>query len=680
MDSRTRQDSVVDSRRVTIGAGFVLAVIAALIARLWYLQIYRGEDFRIASERNRLREVPQPAPRGLIYNRDAGLMLSNRPFFDLVIVPQYLIEKERTFEILSGLFHIAPEVIEKKLEKSASLPRFAPVEIKKNLTLHEVALVESVRFFLPGVDVEIKPRRAYSRNESAHLFGYLDEITGRELDNFRSRFPEGDYESQSTVGKLGVEKKYETYLRGRKGLEYLQVDAYGRLQSGRGFDLGGFQGRAPTRGNDLYLTIDGVLQNAAIEAFKNKNGALVALDPRSGEILAYVSNPNFSLSMFQDGLTSEDWQALQSNPFKPLLDKVTGGSYPPASTYKVVTAIAALEEGVVTPGRVFNCDGTFRLGNGLWRCHKRTGHGPVNLFSAMAMSCDVWFYQVGNLVGVDKIAKWAKLLGFGERTGLDLNMELPGLVPTSSWKLRERGIPWQQGDTINIAIGQGYNLATPLQLANAYAAIANGGTLYRPFLLRQIVDESGQVKERSSPKVIRKVPLQPWVVEAVQKSLRDVVDSPNGTARRIQSAQFSMAGKTGTAQNASLKRTKDIENIQLLQRDHAWFAAYSPAEDPRIVVVVLSEYDGGGGGSQAAPIAREVIEAFWRKQEPSRFSSVDASSSLGRGRVSPQQSQIGTGSRARPPSAAPEQDPNATTVDEGAGEGLPETDTLGSEE
>ncbi len=621
MESRSRQDSLVDPFRVTIGVVLVLVVVASLVSRLWYLQIYRGEDFRIASERNRLREVPKPAPRGLIYDRDGQLILSNQPFFDLVIVPQYLIEKDRTFDIISSLFHVSPEVIKKRLEKAASLPRFVPVEIKKNLTLHEVALVESVRFFLPGVDVETKPRRAYSRNESAHLLGYLDEITTRELETFKGRYPDADYEPQSSVGKLGVEKKYEWFLRGKKGSEYLQVDAYGRLHSDRTVNQGDFEGRAPQRGHDLYLTIDRNLQEAAIEAFKNKNGALVAMDPRTGEILAYVSNPNFSLEVFRDGLSAEEWQALQSNPFKPLLDKVTGGAYPPASTYKVITAIAALEEGLATPSRVYNCEGSYRLGNGLWRCHKRSGHGPVNLFQAMAMSCDVWFYQVGNLLGVDKIAKWAKLFGFGEKTGLDLNMELPGLVPTSTWKLRDRGMPWQQGDTINIAIGQGYNLSTPIQLASAFAAIANGGTLHRPYLLKQVVDESGVVKDRGVPQVIRTIPMKDWTLEALRKSLREVIDSPTGTARRILAKEYSIAGKTGTAQNASLKRTKDVENIQLLQRDHAWFAAYSPAEEPQIVVVVLSEYDGGGGGSQAAPIAADVIHAFWRKRDPSRFAS-----------------------------------------------------------
>jgi penicillin-binding protein 2 len=242
----------------------------------------------------------------------------------------------------------------------------------------------------------------------------------------------------------------------------------------------------------------------------------------------------------------------------------------------------------------------------------------------MAMSCDVWFYQVGHLLGVERIAKWAKLFGFGEKTGLELNMELPGIVPTSAWKLRNRGAPWQQGDTINIAIGQGYNLSTPLQLLNAFSAIGNGGTLYRPYLLKQIVNDAGQVVERGEPRVIRKIPIKPAVLASLRRSLDEVVHGPTGTARGIKFDGFTIAGKTGTAQNASLKRTKDVENIQLLQRDHAWFAAYSPSEEPQIAVVVLSEYDGGGGGSQAAPIARRVIDAFWRKNDPSRFAAHDA--------------------------------------------------------
>jgi penicillin-binding protein 2 len=270
------------------------------------------------------------------------------------------------------------------------------------------------------------------------------------------------------------------------------------------------------------------------------------------------------------------------------------------------------------------------------------------------MSCDVWFYQVGNLVGVDKIAKWAKLFGFGEKTGLDLNMELPGIVPSTSWKLRTRGVPWQQGDTINISIGQGYNLTTPIQLANAYAAIAKGGTLYRPYVLRKIVNEAGQVVESGAPKVIRKIEIKESVLAVIHQALKDVVHSPIGTAQKIRLENVTISGKTGTAQNAALKRTKDAENVQLLQKDHAWFAAYSPSETPQIVVVVLSEYDGGGGGSQAAPIAREVISAFWHKRDPEKFPRVtSATQAMGAAAGSlpaaGQQHDSGSQQSARPP-------------------------------
>lgn len=619
MESRARQESIIDARRIYIGVLAVLVLFLALLSRLWYLQILRGEDFSIASERNRIREVAQPAPRGLIYDREGELLLSNQPFFDLVIIPQYLSDREKTYGVLAELFHLDTGTIAKRMENASALPNFAPVAIKKNLTLHEVALVESVKFFLPGVDVETKPRRFYRRSESAHLYGYLDEISGRELEAYKIRFPESDYEAQSTIGKMGVEKKFESVLRGKRGREFLLVDAFGRLQTAKAFEFVGMKNEPAARGNDLYLTIDRQVQQAAMEAFKNKNGALVALDPRSGAIRAYVSNPNFSLALFQEGLSTEDWQSLQSNPFKPLLDKVTGGAYPPGSTYKIITAIAALEEGVVQPSRVYNCNGMFTLGNGRWRCWKRTGHGPVNMYQAMAVSCDVWFYQVGNLLGVDRIAKWAQLFGFGERTGLDLNMELPGIVPSTSWKMRTRGVPWQQGDTINVSIGQGYNLTTPIQIVNAFAALGNGGTLYRPYLLDKVVNARGEILEQGASKVVRKIPIKPWVLAAVQRSVKEVVHSEIGTARKIHMKEITISGKTGTAQTAALKRTKDIDNIHLLQRDHAWFAAYSPSEDPEIAVVVLSEYDGGGGSTDAAPIARDVIEAYWRQKDPAMF-------------------------------------------------------------
>lgn len=614
-----RNESLVDNKRLYFVLGGFLILLSLLAGRLWYLQILKGKDFAIASERNRVREVTKPAPRGLIYDADGNLLLANRPFFDLVIIPQYLQSKDETIRIVSDLFSIPVEQIERRLSEAQGIPRFVPVRIKRNLSLHEVALVESNKFFLPGVDVDTAPRRDYVHNESAHLFGYLGEVTPKELDSLNAASRDYQYRLGSIIGKLGVEKKYEQFLRGVEGKDYLQVDAYGRLQSSSSFDFGLNEKKQGRRGYDVYLTLEDEVQRAAVEAFRNKNGALVALDPRNGAVLAYVSNPNFSLSMYQDGLTSEDWQVLQNNPFKPLLDKVTGGAYPPGSTFKIITAIAALEEGVVNASRAWPCNGVFTLGNGRWRCWKKEGHGWVNLRRAMEVSCDIYFYQVGNLLGVDRIAKWSRAFGLGEKTGLDLNMEVPGIVPSTEWKLRARGQQWQSGDTINISIGQGYNLMTPIQIANLFAAMGNGGKVYRPYLLKKIVDEAGNIVAEEKPLERRRVQMRPENLALVKASLYDVVHSPTGTGKKSLVPGFTVSGKTGTAQTSALRKASEQEDVAFQLRDHAWFAAYSPSENPEIAVVALSENDGGGGGSNAAPIVQQVLEAFWRKRHPDKF-------------------------------------------------------------
>ncbi|MBX9703008.1 MAG: penicillin-binding protein 2, partial [Silvanigrellaceae bacterium] len=473
-----KYDSMVDpKRRGLVLAGF-LGLTGALSFRLWYMQILKGYDFSIASEKNRVREVNKPAPRGLIYDRNGKILLANRLFFDLVIIPQYLQDASKTLSIVSELFHIPQVQIERKLQDSQMNPKFVPVRIKRNLSIHEVATLESNKFFLPGVDVDTAPRRDYLGNESAHLFGYLGEVTAKELDMLNVRHMDYRYRIGSIIGKTGIEKKYEKYLRGIEGKDFLMVDALGRLQSENFIDPNFNINKQAERGHDIYLTIDADLQNVAMEAFKNKNGAVVAMDPQTGALLCYLSNPNFKLSIYQDGLTAEDWQTLQLNPYKPLLDKVTGGAYPPGSTYKPIVALAALEEGVITPERTFRCPGFFTLGNGIWKCWKHGGHGVVNMRKAIELSCDVYFYNIGNILGIDRIAKWGKLFGLGEKTGFDMNMELPGIAPSSEWKLRTKEMPWQSGDTINASTGQGYNLTTPLQMLNMYAAIANGGKLF----------------------------------------------------------------------------------------------------------------------------------------------------------------------------------------------------------
>jgi penicillin-binding protein 2 len=615
---KSKQETVVDAKRRNFILTSFLMLCGALIARLWYLQILRGSDFFIASQKNRLREIIKAAPRGRIYDSYGNLLLSNRLFFDLVVIPQYLHDVERTLGILAKLFHIPPPLIEKRLKEFALSPKFVPIQIKKNLSAHEVALLESNKFFLPGVDIIASSRRNYIHHGSSHLFGYLGEVTQKELDylnNFSSKF---QYRVGSIIGKTGIERKYENFLRGEEGKEFLQVDAFGRLSSDKSRYGVQEEGAIPVkRGHDVYLSIDNHLQQACINAFKEKNGAICVINPQSGYILSYVSNPSFKLSLYQKGISSEEWQILQTNPFKPLLDKVTGGVYPPGSTFKMIMAVAALEEGVVTPEKTFSCPGYFTLGNGRWRCWKHTGHGAVNLRTALQQSCDVYFYNIGNMLGVEKIHKWSKEFGFGEKTGLDMNMEHAGIAPSIEWKLKTKGYPWQSGDTINLSIGQGYCLATPLQILNAYAAFGNGGLLFQPQLVTKIIDSSGNVIERTKPNPVHKINMKPETISAVRAGLADVVMSPMGTGRQGRVNGHTVAGKTGTVQNAALKYTKGVslDNVAFQALDHAIFVSFSPVENPEIAVVVFSEYEGAGGGSRAAPIAADVIQTYWDKKQ-----------------------------------------------------------------
>lgn len=620
MKFQKHNENIIDpTRRKALLTGFG-ALTAGIIARLAYLQILNGKNFEIASLRNRMREILLPAPRGIIYDKDGEVLISNKIFYDLVIIPQYLQNPDKTLAIISNLFNIPYEYIQGKLNDSKDNPKFLPIKIKRNLSLHEIVLLESNKFFLPGINIDAEARRDYTGNESAHLFGYIAEITPKELEIFNAQNRSHPYQPNFTVGKSGIEKKCEIYLRGLEGRETRLVDAYGRLQSNT---LNININQKPIRGNDVHLTIDRTLQAEAEKAFWNKNGAVCAMNPKTGAILAYLSNPNYKLSLYQDGLTPSDWQALRTNPLHPLLDKVTGGAYPPGSTFKVITAFAALESNIITAEKRFTCPGYFNIGSYQWKCWKHEGHGSVNLTEAIMLSCDVYFYNIAQLMGIDPITKWSRLFGLGERTGLDLNMELTGIVPSQEWKLRTKKVPWQKGDTINAAIGQGYNNCTPLQILNLFSTIANGGNLYKPYLIDKIVAIDGRVLLESQPTLIRNLNLNQTHLSLICKGLFDVVQSQNGTAKKARVNGFNVSGKTGTAQNASLKVTKDISktNVDMLALDHAWFVGFSPSEDPEIAVVIFSEYEGGGGGAFAAPIAQKLFETFLRKKFPEKFSN-----------------------------------------------------------
>lgn len=612
-----KQDSLLVQSRFLWAGLFILTMTGGLLFRLWYVQIYKGDYYRKISERNRVRRIEIPAPRGVFYDRNGDILLGNRPFFDLVYIPQYVKDKETTFKILSRLLHIPAERFEISLRQSRGRPKFLPISLKRNLSLHEVSTIEANKIFLPGIEIRVAPRRDYKEGIPPHMVGYLREVDQETLEDFNEKSPDNPYLPGDLIGKQGLEARWEQHLRGKRGYRLIQVDAFGRQT--HAFEENGwsFPKVPAVPGSDLELTIDKDLQLTAREAFAGKYGAVIALDPATGEILAAVSEPGFDPEMMQSGLSNEDWRRLTSNPFKPFLDKTTGGEFPPGSIYKPVIAMAALEERIINTSTTYHCPGYFVLGDRTFHCHDRGGHGTVNLRKALVHSCDIYFYHIGVELGVDRIARYARAFGLGERLGVKLNTERPGLIPTSAWKQMVHRFPWTAGDTPNVSIGQGYNLLTPMQMVSLYSSIANNGKVWRPYLVKKITNHVGETVFQKQPELINDIGLiKPKTFRLMRDILMDVVHDPKGTGRRARLENVTVAGKTGSAQVVGLKKNRNQDDVSRMWKEHAIFAAFSPAEHAEIAVIVVSQNDReGGGGRAAAPVAAKIIERYWQLKE-----------------------------------------------------------------
>jgi penicillin-binding protein 2 len=472
--------------------------------------------------------------------------------------------------------------------------------------------VESHLYALPGISTDVRPRRHYvERVLAAHLLGTIGEIQRDQLQTREFR----DYRSGEVIGQSGVEKLLENHLRGRTGGRNVVVDVAGRV-------VEVLEEREPEPGGSVTLTIDLDLQRAAEEGFRpdvlgepGKMGGLVAFDPRNGDLLALVSKPCFDPNDFAGGIDAETWRRLTSDEWRPLQNRALSGQYPPASAYKPIVAAAALTDGVLTPEQTFFCPGRFRLGRRTYRCWKKPGHGSVNLRDALKQSCDVYFYNVGLQLGIDRIADFARGFFLGRRSGIPLGDEKPGLVPTSSWKERRFGEVWMKGETVSASIGQGFNLVTPMQLALTYAAIANGGVLLKPRVVLRREGRDGRVVEADDPVVLGHVPVAPEYLALIRDALEAVVGEPHGTGGRARLPGVRVAGKTGTAQVVQLKHTEDLEEdeVPIKYRDHAWFISFAPVDAAEIVVAVLVEH-GGHGSSAAAPIAQRVLARYFEKR------------------------------------------------------------------
>lgn len=608
-----RMEDFRDRYRYFVAFGGI-AFLVVLIS-LWYLQVIRGSDFRQMSTNNCIRIRENPAARGMILDRKGRLLALNRPSFEVYLVPEDLKENPEVLARVGQMLNMNLEEIQGKLETQKKRIPFRPVKIKSDIEWNELARIETNRVHLPGIYVDVRPRRTYPHGPLAsHLIGYLGEVDESELRQSRGAL----YRLGAMIGKYGVEYQWETYLKGVDGGRQIEVDALGReikhLQSVESFP-----------GNNLTLTIDFDLQKVAEEAFQEKTGALIAMDPKTGRILAMVSKPSFDPNVFARNISPEEWKSLVENPFSPLQNKGIQGQYPPGSVFKIITAIAGLETGAITPQTQMTCRGIYPYGNREFRCWREEGHGTISLHRAIVESCDIYFYQVGLKVGVDAIAHYAEEFGLGAPTGIALPHEKPGIVPSTSWKKRRLGSPWYSGETLSLAVGQGYINATPLQLLMLISAIANGGRLYLPQVVEKVEDVYGNLLKEWPVWEMKRVDVSEKTLQIIQQALMGAVNEPHGTGWACVLKEAKVAGKTGTAQVIKMAqdfRKGDMDRMPLKLRDHAWFVAYAPFEDPVIAVVVLVEH-GGYGGAAAAPIAKKVIEKYLALEQvaPSKIAS-----------------------------------------------------------
>ena len=607
-------DAAVERRMPFVALG-IMAVFCVFLVRLFQLQILEGDDLRRRSESNSVRTLRLEAPRGDILDRHGREIATTRPAFGVQLMPSELRDPDRTFAALGRLLDEDPEALRAAYGEPRGRARFQPVRLRGDLSLDDRARIESHRFALSGVVSDQRPRREYVGGDvAAHLMGYLGEIRRDQLE----KRTYADYRQGEVIGQSGVEKRLEADLRGRDGGRNVVVNVAGRV-------LETIDEIEPEPGHRVVLTIDFELQKAASLGFlpdvlgePAKMGALVALDPRNGDVLALVSRPAFDPNAFAGGIDAESWERLVNDEWQPLQNRAISGQYPPGSTYKPFVAAAALQEGLIDPDTREFCPGHFRLGRRTYRCWKKEGHGAVNMHVAIVRSCDVYFYKTGLALGVDRLAFFARGFHLGRLSDVPLPQEKPGLVPTSWWKERRFGEPWQGGETVSVSIGQGFNLVTPLQMALAYGAIANGGRIVQPRLLLRVEHRDGGVVEGPAPADRGSVPVDPEHLLRVRQALRGVVQEPHGTGGRARLPDVEVAGKTGTSQVVRLEHTEHLEEdeVPIRYRDHAWFVAFAPVEEAEIVVAVLVEH-GGHGGSAAAPIARRVLETYFAgKQQP----------------------------------------------------------------
>ncbi len=576
-------------KKLQLGSYIIVAVFLFFCFKLWQLQVIEGDKYRALSESNRLRIVKTPAPRGIIFDRNGTALVKDVPFFSVSISYESL--KGLDLDALAKFLGVEKSELEDKLNRKDNSP-FIPIKLKEGLSFPEIAHVEAGKSDFPGLFVETEVGREYLFGKvGAHIIGYLGKLTPAQFENPDYR----NFPPDALIGQWGVEGVFDKELRGTPGERIIEVDALGR-------ELRLIQQRPSVKGQDITLSIDIDIQKAVEDEFNDKAGALVAIKPDTGEILALESLPSFDPNEFSRGIHYQDWVSLIEDKKNPMLNRALQSQYPPGSTFKVIMATAALEENAIDLDKKINCTGGIHYGKWTFGCWKKGGHGPIDFHRAIVESCDTYFYEVGRRLGIDKIYKYATALGLGKETGLNLMVkERRGLIPNTEWKRRTKKMPWYLGETYNAAIGQGYVSVTPVQMARMMATFCNGGTIY-PLSL---------IKGGSKP--VGQLGFKPETIETIKEALAGVVNEPGGTAHSAQSQAVLIAGKTGTAQVVGKKRGVSGEKYM----DHAWFVAFAPVDKPEIAISVFVEH-GGHGGTAAAPIAKRAIEAYLIKHKPAK--------------------------------------------------------------
>lgn len=604
--------------RLMLSLGFVLFMLLVLLLRFVYLQVIKHDYFQTMAESNRIAVVPIVPNRGLILDRNGVVLARNYSGYTLEIASRKVADLEATINELSTLVDIQPKDRKRFKKLLAESRNFDTLPIRNRLSDEEVARFAAQRYRFPGVEIKARLFREYPYGQgTSHLIGYIGRINEKDVDQLEEDDIASNYLGSDYIGKTGLEQSYEKELHGTTGFEQVEVDAGGRA-------VRALSRSAPKSGNTLVLTLDAKLQEVAEQAFGNYRGALVAIDPSNGDILAFVSKPGYDPNLFIDGIDTENWEALNSSLDVPLNNRALRGQYPMGSTIKPFMALAGLYN-KRSPSYTISDPGYYTLpGNRhQYRDWKAGGHGSVDMFKSIVISCDTYYYGLATELGIDKMHSYLSQFGFGKKTGVDMEGEVSGLLPSSEWKMKRHNQIWYPGDTVSAGIGQGYNLTTPLQLAAATATLANDGVAYKPHFVKQIQRSSGNAP-LPVPVPTLDMHIDPSHIDLVKRAM-EAVTKPGGTAAGASAgAPYRMAGKTGTAQVIGMKQGEkyDEKKVSEYNRDHAWFIAFAPADKPTIALAVLAE-NGGHGGSTAAPIARKVLDYYLLGKLPKPLETVE---------------------------------------------------------